>query len=126
MGGNVLDDACWRVLRLQKGKESKRQVDQARKVDVHLIMESCKIDVLRLGEIVDALGTGIEVDAVEIRVRAGHILYELAQVLAVGDVEGDSARLGGTMLASKVVDTVMSAAHGNDFAAFLDELLCHA
>lgn len=119
------NNTCRGLFGLEEGEESGADVDEAGKVDAHLLVESGKIDLFGLGKVVYALDSGIEVDAVQFRVGAGDGMHEFLQALAVGDVVREAASFIA-VLADKFVDFVVSAANGNDFAALADKLLCHA
>lgn len=119
------NNACRGLFRLEEGEESGGDVDEAGKVDAHLLMESGEVDLIGLGKVVHALDSGIEVDAVQVRVSAGHGLHEFVQVLAIGDIVRDATSFIA-VLADKFVGFVLSTTNGNDFGALADKLLCHA
>lgn len=122
---NLLDNARRRLFRLKEGQEGGRDVDKAGEVDVDFLVESRQVDLVRFAEIVDALDSCIEEDAVKIRVGAGHTVHEFLQVLAVTDVVRDPTGFAA-VLADELVNSVLSAADCNDFGTLADELLCHA
>ena len=87
-------------------------------------MESCEIDLFRLGEIVHALDPRIEIDAVNVRVLASNGLHEFVQILAVVDVVCEAVSFAA-VLADKSLDPLLSTANSDDFGALADEFLGH-
>ena len=54
------------LLRLEERQESEGDVNKAGRIDVHFIMESSEIDLVRLGKIVHSLSTSIKESIIKI------------------------------------------------------------
>ena len=122
---DLLDNARRIFFRLKEGQEGGGDVDKTCEVDVYFLMESHQVNLAGFAEIIDALDSCVEEDAVKIRVGAGHALHKFVQVLAVTDVVRDPTGFVA-VLADELVNSGLSAAHCNDFGTLADKLLCHA
>ena len=122
---NILDNARRSFFRLKKGEEAGGDVDKAGKVNVHFPVECRQVDSIRFAEIVDTLHSCIKEDAIKVRVGTGHGMHKFVQVFAVADIIRDPTAFIAVFV-GKCVKSVLSAAHGNDFGTFADELLRHA
>ena len=87
-------------------------------------MESCQIDLFRLGEIVYALDPCIKIVAINVRVLGSNDLHEVVQILAIIDVVCESVSFAA-VLPDKFVNPFLSAADSDDFGAFAYEFLGH-
>ena len=88
-------------------------------------MEFLEINLVRLRKIVHALHSSVEEHTTQIRICGRHRLDETFQAFAVGDVVGDPTGFGAPVLGDEGIDSVLAAAHGDDFGAGLDEPFSH-
>ena len=110
---------------MKERQENGGQVDEAGEVDVHLLMESCQIDLFRLREIVYALDPCIKTNAINVRILSSNGLQEVVQILAVVDIIYEAVSFAA-VLPDKFVDPFLSTANGDDFGTLADEFLGHA
>ena len=144
---NVQDHARLGLFAHEKGKEFDRQVDEAREIGSHLGMERGQIHFRRLGEVDLRLSPCVQEDAVQVRIsgcdteaisqQAFHgrklqdtevgdqLLYERIHVLSIGHVKFCGTDFVFPMFADKVIESVLSTTHGDDFGAYLDEMVGH-
>lgn len=99
--------------------------DRTRKVCVEFIVERLEVPSPFLGQIVCTLNTGVEVDAVDIRILCGNFFHELRDLVCLRDIKDLALRLVLAVLGDEGIKTLLATTDDNDLCAVLDEALGH-
>lgn len=102
------------------------EIDLTREVDIDVLMEFVQIDRFGLGKVEGGTLSGIEEDAIDLRVPGGHVLDELWNTLGVSDVEWNSSGLFGAMLCNEGIEAILPPPNDYNLGAGRNELLCHS
>ena len=110
---------------LEKREDLHGNIHEACIIDRHLLVESGEVNFSGLGEVINSLYSSVEENTIKVGVSAGHGPDKSFQVFtSICDIVRDPASITA-VLADELIDSVLSAAYGDDFGALADELLSH-
>ena len=126
LGNHLLGNGGRGLLCQEKGEESVREINMAQEVELEISMIFIHVDSIGLGKFERGALSGIEEDAIKVRVPAGDGLDEFGNARGISDVEWNSSGLVGTMSFNKGIEAILPPSNDYDLGPRSDELLCHS